>query len=1234
MPFSRECRITSRCAVLSSASQQGKTFKPVLRGKSDKNPCCPLKHQAKLSLQSEENSRMSISRVNVRKTPDFELEAPNPQRRTPLCASCGESLYDTSRIACSTCTDWTHARKACSGLSTAEARREIMIVNFKCARCTTLGELKETEPMEEGTTTQATLILILSELRDCKSKIVNLQEDNRLLRKENAEIRITLTQLRTKTAPPPTKHESRGRSRQRKQTESETHARAPQRPRSILRNSPTAQPPSNRKEPRTKTKTSNKHRPSEGLVVSEASYANEDAKKKLERALPVAKVKYCTRKLIVTLYNSAATAENVLNHLKSNQCTADRVIRIKTKTKTDSYRCFVIQCSDLDFEEIHNNEQLWHPASHHPTQTEDRPRPEERTQDPRTGPTTQVLSWNVEGLLGFMKKDSDFDFSPYSVVMLTETFLASEPDNQIVPNFKGYYSEAQRTKGRPSGGLAILVSPLIPDTKIVFKDEHILGVANATQQTTYLVAYFTPNNPVADIIADTHKDTRASDLIEALLLIDLHLLNDAQTMTYHAHNGQSAIDLMFVSENLTSRADLKVLPTIDRKHQRLSLRVTLSNPGTKLTGNRPGPPLRRIRECDLNKHIPAISQLPEHTLDETYQQFLTLIEKSTHVQPLKKRKNKPWFDSECRSLKQLSLSKIGTAEEKRPCLPKVDIPTFEEYYGNLYLSTEAAPTFGPARQHPGGPEDWYNDYITNDEVTETLRRMKRHKAVGPDRVAIDILKDHEILTPLVTRMFNSALNSGTIPSAWRTAHVKPIFKGKSSPEDPSNYRCISLASHTYKAFTNTLANRLTLHCLPKISDNQYGFLPHRSCDQAIQSLIEYIDSNEIPTYAVFIDFKAAFDNVNRTKLLQAVAEKFDIRGKILNTFRSILQPNKLIIDSGTDLSDPVTQYKGVAQGDSISPLFFVLFINSLLTRLERRQVLAKMYADDLVIASSNAEELQRALSSLSIWCEENEMIINTGKTKAMKFRKAGATGNTKLYINRTPIQLVQSFKYLGITMQPALGFSDHADQLLTRTATTIVCLGNLQKLPLTLALKIFQIKIMPTIRYGFNCISTKLARTNLEKLDKCKLLYLKSALGLSKYTSNTFVLTLTKEKTLCEDLEELGYKFDETVWKEYKENLDRKNAEFNIQVYSEGPAFRAEGWKLANRSSRAAICRITYHGYHHKFCTRKDFFVNCDNLCTCKYCGEAGINRLHILKCIYFENRTITEIVREITKTA
>ncbi|XP_018494810.1 uncharacterized protein LOC108864181, partial [Galendromus occidentalis] len=268
------------------------------------------------------------------------------------------------------------------------------------------------------------------------------------------------------------------------------------------------------------------------------------------------------------------------------------------------------------------------------------------------------------------------------------------------------------------------------------------------------------------------------------------------------------------------------------------------------------------------------------------------------------------------------------------------------------------------------------------------------------------------------------------------------------------YRCINLTSHLYKTFTGVLADRVTTQCLPQISENQHGFLPHRSCEEALQGLIEFVESNREPTLAVFVDFRAAFDNVNRKKLLETVGNEFKSRGKLLNAIRAIMWPNNLIVDNGADLGKPVKQRKGVQQGKSISPLLFVMFLNSLLERLERRKVFVKMFADDLVIAGVDIDEVQISLSVLCI-----------------------------------------CFKYLGITMQPALSFSEHIEQLLTRTATTMACLGNVRRLPLELAIKIFNINIVPTITYGMTCISQRLSKTALLKLDKCKTLYLKSALG-------------------------------------------------------------------------------------------------------------------------------------------
>ena len=72
---------------------------------------------------------------------------------------------------------------------------------------------------------------------------------------------------------------------------------------------------------------------------------------------------------------------------------------------------------------------------------------------------------------------------------------------------------------------------------------------------------------------------------------------------------------------------------------------------------------------------------------------------------------------------------------------------------------------------------------------------------------------------------------------------------------------------------------------------------------------------------------------------------------------SIMQPNNLVIDTGYDLSEPVIQTNGVKQDDSISPHLFVLYVNSLLERLERKKVFVKMLADDLVIAADDDDEI-------------------------------------------------------------------------------------------------------------------------------------------------------------------------------------------------------------------------------------------------------------------------------------
>lgn len=54
-----------------------------------------------------------------------------------------------------------------------------------------------------------------------------------------------------------------------------------------------------------------------------------------------------------------------------------------------------------------------------------------------------------------------------------------------------------------------------------------------------------------------------------------------------------------------------------------------------------------------------------------------------------------------------------------------------------------------------------------------------------------------------------------------------------------------------------------------------------------------------------------------------------------------------------------------------------------------RRIILLAYADDLVFLSLSIEEMKSILELLRLYCEENGLVGNTGKTNIVIFRKGG-----------------------------------------------------------------------------------------------------------------------------------------------------------------------------------------------------------------------------------------------------
>ena len=82
----------------------------------------------------------------------------------------------------------------------------------------------------------------------------------------------------------------------------------------------------------------------------------------------------------------------------------------------------------------------------------------------------------------------------------------------------------------------------------------------------------------------------------------------------------------------------------------------------------------------------------------------------------------------------------------------------------------------------------------------------------------------------ITLMFRKSIGTGTLPSAWKSARITPIFK-KGSKTEPSNYRPVSLTSIVCKTLEKIVRKHIMEHLTSNnlLSDEQYGFRSGRSC---------------------------------------------------------------------------------------------------------------------------------------------------------------------------------------------------------------------------------------------------------------------------------------------------------------------------------------------------------------------------------------------------------------------
>ena len=105
------------------------------------------------------------------------------------------------------------------------------------------------------------------------------------------------------------------------------------------------------------------------------------------------------------------------------------------------------------------------------------------------------------------------------------------------------------------------------------------------------------------------------------------------------------------------------------------------------------------------------------------------------------------------------------------------------------------------------------------------------------------------------RLYNDALQRGSLPTDWTAAEIVPLFK-KGDVTERNNYRPISLLSHSYKAMAKSLQKRIEAKEETILDEEQAGFRAGRGTTDQIFSfsqLTERMWEMDRDVFCQFID---------------------------------------------------------------------------------------------------------------------------------------------------------------------------------------------------------------------------------------------------------------------------------------------------------------------------------------------------------------------------------------------
>lgn len=325
--------------------------------------------------------------------------------------------------------------------------------------------------------------------------------------------------------------------------------------------------------------------------------------------------------------------------------------------------------------------------------------------------------------------------------------------------------------------------------------------------------------------------------------------------------------------------------------------------------------------------------------------------------------------------------------------------------------------------------------IELDDVRRGIRRMTNWKAPGPDAVQGFWFKKFSSMHVRIASGLQGCLAQGWVPK-WMTLGRTSLFmKDPAKGRRADNYRPIACLPLMWKLLTGILSEKIYCHLDGNnlLPDEQKG-CRKRSRGTKDQLLIDKMILKDAKVgknlSMAWIDYKKAYDMVPHS-WIKEVVDLLGVAGNIGGLLSSSMSGWRTQLMGGTEVLGTVDIKRGIFQGDSLSPLLFVMIMIPLSQQLNAankgyklkntdRSISHLLFMDDLKLyaggrnAKSQLEELVNVVKGYS---DDIRMEFGMSKCAVLSVERGKRVEEVGLELPSGEVMAdveEEGYKYLGV----------------------------------------------------------------------------------------------------------------------------------------------------------------------------------------------------------------------------